>query len=385
MEGPRGLKYEELPSAVLLSNSIFRRNSPYKMEDEFPLLFSRGNLDNMRVFTDAGNVISLVGMSIKDAMIMGCRIRTVSIGAVCTHPEYRNRGLATRLMEDATKRARRKGVELMLVSGVRGLYRRLGCINAGIYRSFFVRREQLGQTDGGGLSLRRYEEGDMVDLIKLHQSEPIRFVRPLEDFSTLLAAKRLCDRLSETYVISKGGKVVAYVCIQLPRGEGKPLGMLEFAGPRSFIISKLRDLMDEVRAGSAIIEAPSADIDLESLLLAAGAKQSTRGFMGTVRLIDVKGFLECIDPYVTEIIGTGRRRDLTASYSHNPPELKFGYRGQGLRLSGIERITAFVFGSLEGGLEGVKPDEMKGSAPELGELLATLFPMPLVDYGLNYV
>lgn len=385
MEGPRGLKHEELPSAALLTNSIFRRNSPYKMEDEFPLLFSRGNLDNMRVFTDAGKVVSLVGMSIKDAMIMGRGIRTVSIGAVCTHPDYRDRGLATRLMEDATRRARRKGVELMLVSGVRGLYRRLGCINAGIYKSFFIRREQLGHTDGGGLSLRRYEEGDIVDLIKIHQSEPIRFVRPLEDFSALLAAKRLCDRLSETYVISKGGKVVAYVCIQLPRGEGKPLGMLEFAGPRTFIIDKLRDLMDDVRAGSATIEAPSADIGLGSLLLDSGAKQSTRGFMGSVKLIDVKGFLEHMDPYMTEILGTTRRRELTITYHHNPPELRFQYGGQRFRMSGIERITAFVFGSLEGEFRDMRPEEVKGSAPELGELLAALFPMPLVDYGLNYV
>jgi len=289
------------------------------------------------------------------------------------------------LMEDATRRARRKGVELMLVSGSRGLYRRLGCINAGIYSSFFVKSEQLGQTGGGGISLRRYEEGDVVDLVKLHQSEPIRFVRPLEDFSALLAAKRLCDRLSETYVISKGGKVLAYVCVQLPKGEGKPLVIMEFAGPRTFIIGKLRDLMDDVRAGSAIIEAPSADIGLASLLLDAGAKKSSRGFMGTVKLIDVKGFLERIDPYVMEIIGTGRRRGLIIAYRHNPPELKFGFRGQGLRINGIERITAFMFGSLEVGLGGVKLDEMKGSAPELGELLAALFPLPLVDYGLNYV
>jgi len=385
MEGPRGLKKEELPSAALLSNSIFRRNSPYKMEEEFPLLFSRGNLDNMRVFTDAGKVVSLVGMSIKDAMIMGCRIHTVSIGAVCTHPEYRNRGLATKLMEDATKRARRKGVELMLISGGRGLYRRLGCINAGIFKSFFITRGQLGQTNGSsGLSLRKYEEGDVVDLVKLHQSEPIRFVRPREEFSTLLAAKRLCDRTSETYVISKGGKVVAYACIQLPPSKEKPLVMMEFAGSRALILGKLRDLMDEVGTGSAIIETPSADMGLECLLLAAGAKHSTRGFMGTVKMLDAKGFIEHIDPYITEILGTERRGDLTITYRPNPPELRFKYREQRFGVNGTERITAFVFGSLEGQMR-VVPEEMKESAPELGELLAKAFPMPLVDYGLNYV
>lgn len=384
MEGPRGLKEGELQSAALLANAIFRRNSPYKMEEEFPLLFSKENLDNMRAFIDAGKVVSLVGMSIKDAVIMGCRIRTVSIGAVCTHPEYRNRGLATKLMEEAMKRARENGAELMLISGGRGLYRRLGCINAGIFKSFFVTRGHLGQTDVGGLSLRKYEEGDVVDLVKLHQSEPIRFVRPREDFSTLLAAKRLCDRISETYVISKDGKVVAYVCVQLPKDRDRPLVIMELAGSRALILSKLRDLMDEVDTGSAIIETPSADIGLECLLLATGAKQSTRGFMGTVKLIDAKSFLERIDPYMTEILGTGSRRDLTVAYRPNPPELKFEYKGQRFGVSGTERITAFIFGSLEGQLR-MKPDKMMESAPELGELLATVFPMPLVDYGLNYV
>lgn len=272
----------------------------------------------------------------------------------------------------------------MLVSGSRGLYRRLGCINAGIYRSFYIARGQLGEETGEGLSLRKYEEDDVVDLVKLHQSEPIRFVRPREEFSALLAAKRLCDLLSETYVISKGEKAVAYVCVQLPPGKEKPLVMMEFAGSRAAILGKLRDLMDEVGTASAIIESPSSDMGLECLLLAAGAKHSTRGFMGTVELIDPKGFLERIDPYLTEIIGTDRRGELTIACRPKPPELRFRYRGQKFGVSGIDRITAFFFGSLEGQLRSL-PEEIKGSAPELGQLLAKAFPMPLVDYGLNYV
>ena len=133
-----------------------------------------------------------------------------------------------------------------------------------------------------------------------------------------------------------------------------------------------------------MIDIPSADIVMEHLLFALGAKESKRGFMGTVKLIDANGFFENIDTYVTEILGAKRRKDLAITCSANKPELTFEYAKERLKISGFDRITAFVFGTIEEPLQ-VETDEVKATVPELGKLLTTIFPMPLVDYGLNYV
>jgi predicted acetyltransferase len=283
MDGPRGLKEKEFPSATKLDCTVFQLEKlgiiASNLETEFPLLFSKRNLENLRVFVDGGEVISLVGISIKDIAIMGCRTRVASIGGVCTYSEYRNKGLATRLMEDATRRALEKGASVMLVSRGRGLYRRLGCINAGLYSSYLIERDTLKMRNEG-LVIREHDGGDLVELVRLHQSEPIRFIRPYEDFKEVLAANRLCVRSSKTYVISSDKRDLAYVCLQLPEAKGKPLVIRELAGSREAILRTLGALMDDVSTGSAIIETPSADVGLEHLLLASGAKNERQGVYG---------------------------------------------------------------------------------------------------------
>jgi len=378
MEGPRGLKKDELRSAAELANLVFRHDSQYKMEEEFPLLFSENNLENIRVFVDAGKVVSMVGMCINDVIIMGCMIGAVFIGSVCTHPEYRNKGLASKLLEDATNRAVREGASLMLVSGDRGLYRRFGCVDAGIYRWYSIKRDQL-EVHEKNLTLRKYGEKDVIELVKLHQLEPIRFIRTYEDFKTLLESKRLCDQISETYVVEQNGPVVAYVSLQLPRSRDLPLAILELAGSRVAILKTLRSLMDDVGTESAIVRTTTADVELDHLMVSAGAKRSTGGFMGTVKLIDIERFLESIDTYMTEVIGKRRRKDLSIKYEGKNSELSFTYMDQKFSIRGIDEITSFIFGSVE------KQQKLKHANSELEGMLNSIFPMPLVDYGLNYV
>lgn len=378
MEGPRGLKKDELRSAAELTNLVFRHDSPYKMEEEFPLLFSENNLENIRVFVDAGKVVSMVGMCINDVIIMSCMIGAVCIGSVCTHPEYRNKGLASKLLEDATNRAVQEGASLMLVSGDRGLYRRFGCVDAGIYRWHSIKSDQL-EVHEKNLTIRKYGEKDVIELVKLHQLEPIRFIRTYEDFKTLLESKRLCDQISETYVVERNGPVVAYVSLQLPRSRDLPLAILELAGSRFAIVKTLRSLMDDVGTESAIVRTTTADVELDHLMVSAGAKRSTGGFMGTVKLIDIERFLESIDTYMTEVIGKRRRKDLSIKYEGKTSELSFTYMDQKFSIRGIDEITSFIFGSVE------KQQKLKHANSELEDMLNSIFPMPLVDYGLNYV
>ncbi len=378
MEGPRGLKKDELRSAAELANLVFRHDSPYKMEEEFPLLFSENNLENIRVFVDAGKVVSMVGMCINDVIIMSCMIGVVCIGSVCTHPEYRNKGLASKLLEDATNRAVQEGASLMLVSGDRGLYRRFGCVDAGIYRWHSIKSDQL-EVHEKNLTLRKYGEKDVIELVKLHQLEPIRFIRTYEDFKTLLESKRLCDQISETYVVERNGPVVAYVSLQLPRSRDLPLAILELAGSRFAIVKTLRSLMDDVGTESAIVRTTAADVELDHLMVSAGAKRSTGGFMGTVKLIDIERFLESIDTYMTEVIGKRRRKDLSIKYEGKTSELSFTYMDQKFSIRGIDEITSFIFGSVE------KQQKLKHANSKLEDMLNSIFPMPLVDYGLNYL
>ena len=74
------------------------------MKEWFPLIFNRNNLDNMRVMADGDRLVAHVGIYQSGISIYGDRLQTGSIGAVCTHPDYRGKGLATVLFADALKK-----------------------------------------------------------------------------------------------------------------------------------------------------------------------------------------------------------------------------------------------------------------------------------------
>jgi len=128
IEGPRGAEVDELSEVLDLVNLVFRTSRGMKptMQEEFPLLFNEKNVENLRIIKVDGKIVSHVGIFECDAIIHGCRLKVGMIGAVCTHPDYRGRGFATRLVEDAMSKMRRDGVNIVMISGIRRLYDRAG-------------------------------------------------------------------------------------------------------------------------------------------------------------------------------------------------------------------------------------------------------------------
>ncbi|HID56395.1 TPA: hypothetical protein EYP37_07685 [Candidatus Poribacteria bacterium] len=80
-------------------------------------------------------------------------------------------------------------------------------------------------------------------------------------------------------------------------------------------------------------------------------------------------------PYVSERLEEEELWGLEVEFE---PELIFRYEDEEFRLETIQDITSFVFGSLE-------RERLTPKGPKLRWILDKLFPMPLVDYGLNYI
>ena len=111
--------------------------------DYFSQLFNMGNLENLRVITYDGKLVSHVGIWEGEILIYGCRFKVGMIGSVCTHPNYGNRGYASALVEDAFSKMRRDGIDLVLVSGYRNLYGMVGCVEAGKVYTYDISRGNL--------------------------------------------------------------------------------------------------------------------------------------------------------------------------------------------------------------------------------------------------
>ena len=134
-DGPRRIRAEELEGARALSQLCFQSVLP---DDVGPPSAPPREAGETYIVAAEGRPVSQVRAFHERLLAYDGLVRVGSIGAVCTHPDYRGHGLATQLMDLCTRRLYEGGARLMLISGGRGLYRRLGFIPGGGLRLLYL-------------------------------------------------------------------------------------------------------------------------------------------------------------------------------------------------------------------------------------------------------
>ena len=376
MEGPRALKAQEFESLCALVNTVFRGDGAGRMEEQYPLLFSPENYDQVFVMVDEGEVVSHVGALTRDISVLGCRMSTMSIGAVATYASHRGQGLATRLMAAAIRKAVEQDAVLMPISGGRGLYTRLGAKRIGQYALYTVHRNVLtaGETD-----IRRAESADLHEMTRLYAEEPSRYVRPAADLGTAVNAEWICDRDGETVVIREGGRVVAYAGVQKRRpdreDEARRARLAEIAGSRSALLRALPDLYDRYGVDCIEIVTGASDRELASLFRPHGVTAAPQGFTGTVLVLQPERLLQVLDDYIADVLGPD-----TLAWEITGESVVF-HGGGRKRAVSTNDLGALVFGVVE-------PDEDPLQTIPPGPLrtaLERVFPLQLPWYGFNFV
>lgn len=375
---PRACRPEELPALGRLATRIFRAGGGDMVAD-YPLVFDPGNVDNLRVIDRDGEIVSHVGVSIRDAVLLGVPLRTASIGAVCTDPSCRGEGLASRLMADARRHALSRGADLMLISGGRGLYHRLGYVTVGR----FPRYRAVGAVPSSQVTVAEHAPGDLVAVRELYAREPIRFRRPPEDWEKLLAARTLMNRPARLWVARSAGEVTAYLAVQDPPrgGDGAVTGAaraMEYAGDRWSIAEACGAILEATGAPALELIGPDGDAGLRAMASSRGWEASVATFAGTLSVLDPAGFFTRLRPWIEERIGRESGSALVATEEGEGVRLQMGE--ETLLLESAGRVTALLFGG-----ETEEARDLPLLEGRLGETLRALFPMPLLWYGYNYV
>ena len=225
MEGPGGTRKEEFDQVLELVNCVFRQSShqPPNVGECYPLLFNHDNLDNMRIIVEDNKPVSHIGILESEITVYGCRTKIGSIGSVCTYPEYRGRAFATRLLEDCIRKLNEDGVDIMLVSGGRGLYKRAGCVEAGRVHNFRISQDDLGKFSRQDIEVFPYEERNLADIMAIYQKEPVRFCRCREDFQKVLESGACMGKKTEILMVCMADNFLGYLVVQIPTEakEGK--------------------------------------------------------------------------------------------------------------------------------------------------------------------
>jgi hypothetical protein len=340
----------------------------------FPALYSMSNIDNLRVYVDGGKPVSLVGQLISDLELGGARLRVTCMGSVCTLEAYRGQGLASRLVDDAFAIARAQGAVVALISGGRGLYRRIGCIDAGLYQCVTV--DAKSRVPSLKVEVREWTPADVPAMCALQRQERVRFIRDEERTLAVLSSRHVFARPARSWVILVNGRVSAWVAASLPAREedGSRLTAREIAGSRAAFLAALPGVLEQAGLTEIEIEAPASDGELCVLAEAYSLPSRPLGFHGTVKIIDVPGVLRSLEGWIAERAGEAAAARLRIEPG---AQTRFCLDGESMVVASTEDLAALLFGSRERPV----PEPLPG---RLAEVLGRVFPVPLPGYGLSY-
>jgi len=372
MDGPRGLRPEELSSLRELTGVVFRP----ALVDEYPQLFHEGNFDNLRVCVDEGRCVSHVGMTTRRATFFGCPVQVGCIGAVATHPDYRGQGLASRCFDDAVQKAFADGTDLLLVSGDRALYRRAGCLRAPCGETFTLSTEDGRTLPGISVTVETMTNADLPLIRECYRREPVRFLRPAEDYDRAFACGVVMNRPSEFLTIRANGDVRGYLIVGQRDGEARTR-IAEFAGDRHALLAALPGVLRHPTVGALGWQIPGHDVLFRALCINLGLTGTPATFPGTIKVTNFPQLMERLRPRWEELLGTKRAARLSFSQQNDAFVVRYGDDELAWDRDTMTRL-------LLGVPYGEEPPKIETS-DVLAEALAAILPLPCLWYGLNYV
>ncbi len=379
---PRTPTADELPAVVALANRVFRTNRPGDMGVEYPLLFDADRLEQIRIIDRAGEPVALVGMLTRETAALGCRFDVACIGSVGCDEPHRGQGLASRLMNDQIARAVDAGAAVMMISGGRGLYLRLGATPVGRFVDYELTADRLPMADDVTAEPVPPEPGPIEAARRLLETRGIRFVLEADDLTRQLGSGYVADRAGGCFVVRRGGRPTAVVAATFGEEErGGNIRVVEYAGSATTMLEGLAALARDRHAADVAVQGDLRDIALADACARCRAAAAPRPLKGTVKLLNADRLWQACRPLIRERVGRDLGDELTLEATQDRTgvqEIRFRLGGEQFKVVGPDAAALALFGHPE-------QDPLATVDGRLGDALRTALPLPLADYGMAYV
>lgn len=210
------------------------------MAKRFPLLYQSAQANNFYFIEDheTHRPVSMACAWRGVVVCQGVRIPMAAIGSVATAREYRGRGLASTILRQIWQDLHADRMPMVLVSGQRSLYYRLGVIEAGEFVAVEMDRSTALNWDGQCERISEDPQRYAEYLLKIYRSESVRYSRSLEDMDLLLRglAYPRKNMVHELFVAKRGEQVMAYAVVaQSDRWQNSRV--MEWAGSREAVLA----------------------------------------------------------------------------------------------------------------------------------------------------
>jgi len=355
-------------NAIQLSKKIFKEN----MDKQFRLLFDDSNRKHMFISTDENKVVSMVNYYRSTVQIHGARTNVASIGSVCTLEEYRHQSIASTLLKMAEKKMLSEEVSVAIISGDGGLYRQFGSDIVGDMVGYIITRNDIPKSDD--LTIRPFHESLLEEVMALYVNEPIRFLRSLSEFKSLILGQTYPDTFADYpfYLVYNKGKLISYIIFSRAFGK-RTLLVKEFGGSRSGLAQAFGMLLIELKKISMTIVCSPQDELNEYLKMKTPQKTDLHAsikIVNPMRLyFDLMPYfkLKCKNEVLSQL-----------GFSAVQDKYKFQYKNEQPLYLDVHTLNKLFFGPNKNIIKKVKSESFKN-------VLNELFPIPFVWVNnLNY-
>lgn len=279
------------------------------MGTAFPAIFAPGQSHSYGAFA-GDRLVSFMGLVPFTLQIGPARLHVFSMGAVCTHPDYRGQGLASRLLDLCKQHAEQAGASLLFISGDRSLYTRAQCYPFG--RTERVALDAAGAARlaaasraaaDAGRQLRPYTAADAFAVQEAAHARSVAYAQSLTELQLLLGAEAYasCAKLAHQTLVAapEQGGVDAFAVIAAPgRYPGKsPAQAIEWAGAPEAVGALLADAVERFNLPKLEVAVGWHERGLAQLLREAGVPAEADSNGGTVYLVSAARLIEQAAPY----------------------------------------------------------------------------------------
>ena len=115
IEGPNPCTKEDLPELIAMVDSVMRADSDQSMLTDYPLVYLDGNLKNIRVIKDGGQVVAEVPFIPRTVLQGDCRFRIGIVSPTATHPGHRHKGYGLACLNRCVRQMEQDGIELSVL------------------------------------------------------------------------------------------------------------------------------------------------------------------------------------------------------------------------------------------------------------------------------
>lgn len=357
----RLLKRNEYQEAVQLADLVFRDSEHVSMGEAFPQVFSPALGQSYGAFED-DKLTSFIGLVPSILHIEDAEVQAYSIGAVCTHPDYRKQGLASKLLNMVFEHINSAGASVLFISGDLPLYTKAGCTFYGKNYQYEIKRGELKKSDA--CQIREMQPFDWFQLRKLSNAREIRYEQSIYELAQLTDSGGYTSifKMKNKILVAENsqGEIQAYLVFALgeKRKDINHIGrLIEWAGDPKLV----RPLMAETFSygiTTLIANFPLYETAINKELDALEKKETT--FPGTIKIMNLDLLLQQLQPYF---------KDKQIEIMNNGSDQKvIQYNNQSINIENqqLERLL------------------LKGDIHFVSETGAFPIPFPYPE-GLNYV